>query len=252
MKCQWESFIKESFNSNPCFLTNSQIQQLHRRFGHPSVQRLHDVLDAAGHDVQRQILEFINKHCRHCQIYRKSPGRFRFTLKDDVQFNHTVYVDTMYIDDQPVLYVVDEATGYQAARFLGPKGGSAQNIYDILRLCWIDVYQGPPDWIVHDAGTNFMSKEFAQSARVMGSRVKPVPIEAHNSIGKTERYHALVRRAYRIIKDEVLDIGDDVVLQMAVKTVNDTAGPSGLVLTLLVYGAYPRLTEFDAPSPGIA
>jgi hypothetical protein len=46
----------------------------------------------------------------------------------------------------------------------------------------------------------------------MGLRVKLVPIEAHNSIGKTKRYYALVRRAYRIIKDEVLDISDDVVL----------------------------------------
>jgi hypothetical protein len=28
-------------------------------------------------------------------------------------------------------------------------------------------------------------------------------------------------------------------LQMAVKAVNDTAGPDGLVLTLLVFGTYP-------------
>ncbi|KAI2634264.1 hypothetical protein GGS26DRAFT_553076 [Hypomontagnella submonticulosa] len=30
---------------------------------------------------------------------------------------------------------------------------------------------------------------------------------------------------------------------MAVKAVNDTAGPDGLVPTLLVFGAYPRLVE---------
>ena len=29
---------------------------------------------------------------------------------------------------------------------------------------------------------------------------------------------------------------------MAVKAVNDTAGPDGLVPTLLVFGAYPRMT----------
>jgi hypothetical protein len=30
-----------------------------------------------------------------------------------------------------------------------------------------------------------------------------------------------------------------------VKAVNDTAGPNGLVPTLLVFGAYPRITDID-------
>ena len=38
---------------------------------------------------------------------------------------------------------------------------------------------------------------------------------------------------------------------MAVKAVNDTAGLDGLVLILLIFGAYPRLTSSDPPSPGI-
>jgi hypothetical protein len=40
-------------------------------------------------------------------------------------------------------------------------------------------------------------------------------------------------------------------LQMAVKAVNDTAGPNGLVPTLLVFGAYPRMTNDSPPSPSI-
>jgi hypothetical protein len=39
---------------------------------------------------------------------------------------------------------------------------------------------------------------------------------------------------------------------MAVKAVNDTTGLDGLVLTLLVFGAYPRMTEYDPPAPTIA
>jgi hypothetical protein len=34
-------------------------------------------------------------------------------------------------------------------------------------------------------------------------------------------------------------------LQMAFKAINDTVGLDGLVLTLLVYGAYPQITEHD-------
>jgi hypothetical protein len=35
---------------------------------------------------------------------------------------------------------------------------------------------------------------------------------------------------------------------MAVKVVNDTVGPNGLVPTLLVFGAYPRMTRLSALS----
>ena len=34
---------------------------------------------------------------------------------------------------------------------------------------------------------------------------------------------------------------------MAVKAINNTAGPDGIVLTLLVFGAYPQITDIDPP-----
>ena len=38
---------------------------------------------------------------------------------------------------------------------------------------------------------------------------------------------------------------------MAVKAVNDTAGPDGLIPTLLVFGAFPRLSNMDPPAPTV-
>ena len=38
---------------------------------------------------------------------------------------------------------------------------------------------------------------------------------------------------------------------MAVKAVNNTASPNGLVPTLLVYGAYLRISNLDSPAPSI-
>jgi hypothetical protein len=35
---------------------------------------------------------------------------------------------------------------------------------------------------------------------------------------------------------------------MAIKAVNDTTGPNGLVPTLLVYGAYLRISNLDPPA----
>jgi hypothetical protein len=36
---------------------------------------------------------------------------------------------------------------------------------------------------------------------------------------------------------------------MAIKAVNDTTSPNGLVPTLLVFGAYPQITKLDPPTP---
>ena len=87
---------------------------------------------------------------------------------------------------------------------------------------------------------------------MMGITTKTVPVEAHWSIGKVERYYAVLRRAYQIVSEELPDLDKEMALQMAVKAVNDTAGPNGLVPTLLVFGAFPRMSELDPPAPSIA
>ena len=38
---------------------------------------------------------------------------------------------------------------------------------------------------------------------------------------------------------------------MAVKAINNTASPNGLVPTLLVYGAYLRIGKLDPPTPSV-
>jgi hypothetical protein len=75
--------------------------------------------------------------------------------------------------------------------------------------------------------------------------VREVPVEAHNSIGKVERYYALLRRLYEILRDELQNekLDKEVILQMAVKAINDIVRPDGLVLTLLVFGLYLRITD---------
>jgi hypothetical protein len=82
----------------------------------------------------------------------------------------------------------------------------------------------------------------------MGTDVKETPTEAHNSIGLVERYHVPLRRAFDIIAKEMPQLEKEARLQMAVKAVNDTAGPDGLTPTLLVFGAFPRLSREDRPT----
>jgi hypothetical protein len=244
------TYIQTSFTLNPCFLTDTELRQLHRRFGHPSANKLYKVLERSGHEVDKQAIDHLTKFCSFCQKYGRSPGRFKFTLRKDLDFNHSIIVDIMYIDSSPILHIIDEATRFQAARWL--QNISAKHTWDMLRACWIDTYVGPPDYITTDAGKNFVSKEFNSHATAMAISIKTVPVEAHWSVGLVERAHAILRRTYQVISEELqAGITKDLILQMAVKAVNDTAGPDGLVPTLLVFGAYPRMTTLDPPAPSI-
>lgn len=87
----------------------------------------------------------------------------------------------------------------------------------------------------------------------MAITTKSVPVESHWSIGIVERYHAVLRRAYEIIMNDlaIIGISKEVGLQMVVKAINDTAGTDGLVPTLLVFGVYPRMHAMDPPAPSI-
>ena len=79
----------------------------------------------------------------------------------------------------------------------------------------------------------------------MGLKVKIIPIEAYNSVGIVKRYHRPIRKAYSIIIAKILNINKDMALQMAFIAINNIAGPSGLILTLLVYSAYLQITKHD-------
>ncbi|KAI1000129.1 hypothetical protein K3495_g8070 [Podosphaera aphanis] len=160
----------------------------------------------------------------------KSPGRLKFTLKNDYEFNYLIIINVLYIDRKPMLHVIDSSTNFDASRFL--TNMTTLTIWNTLCYCWIDTYQGPPHQIVHDAGKNFASDEFRQLAKSMSIDIKEVPVESHNSIGLVERYHALLRRAFNIIKEELKakKVGIDFILQMAQKAVNNSAEPDGIVL----------------------
>jgi plasmid replication initiation protein len=107
---------------------------------------------------------------------------------------------------------------------------------------------------VYNAKKNFTATEFKQLASSMSIEVKKVLIKAYNSVGLVERYHTLLRCIYKILKAELKDehINKEMILQMAVKAVNDLARSDGIVLTLLVFGSYLRITEIDPLSPTIA
>ncbi|KAF2175419.1 hypothetical protein K469DRAFT_724132 [Zopfia rhizophila CBS 207.26] len=167
-----------------------ELKRLHRRFGHPLVKKLTNLLQRANPEDLK---------CYACQISRTAPGRFRFRLKSDKEFNfnYEIIVDIFYLNNRP------------------------------------------PKTLRHNAGKNFTSSKFRLKAFSIAISVKEIPVKAYNSVGKIKQYHALLRRAFNIIRSE------------SVKAVNDTVEPNSLVPTLLVFRAYLRITKTSLLLPNV-
>jgi hypothetical protein len=70
-----------------------------------------------------------------------------------------------------------------------------------------------------------------------------VPVKAYNSIGKVEQYYSLLQQAYKILSSELLSVNKEAILQIVMKAINNSVRPDGIVPTLLVFRAYPRITR---------
>ncbi|POS85249.1 hypothetical protein EPUL_003471 [Erysiphe pulchra] len=147
------------------FETLFELRIIHRRWGHPSATRMWKVLQRAGHDAEFKTSHHLTKFFRECQLNANRPLRFKFTLRKDNEFNHTIYVGVVYLEDGPCMHVIDAATAFTAAEWLaGVDKEGAEEAWNAIRRCWIDVYIGPPEHIVHDAGKNFASSRFRRNA----------------------------------------------------------------------------------------
>jgi hypothetical protein len=106
----------ESFTYNLYFLTSIELRRLYRYFSHSSINRLKNILERAGHDINHNILKYLTKYYEYCQKHGKVPGRFKFNLQDDINFNYSIIVNIFYITGKPILYIVNEGIRYQAGQ----------------------------------------------------------------------------------------------------------------------------------------
>ena len=78
-----------------------------------------------------------------------------------------------------------------------------------------------------------------------------VSIEAYYSISMVKYYHELLQQVYSIISTKISDIEPDLASQIFFEIINNFVVSNRLVLTLLIFGAHPRMTELDRLSPSI-
>jgi hypothetical protein len=93
-----------------------------------------------------------------------------------------------------------------------------------------------------------MSKEFQSWSAEAGISCHPIAVEQASSMGIGERIHGPLRRTFLKLKLQHPTAPKELLLDVALKGYNDSAGINGLVPTVLVYGAFPKLPLKDDDS----
>jgi hypothetical protein len=77
------------------------------------------VLKRAGYDnINTYTIKHLTKFCKQCQLHAKSLGRFKFTIKDNCNFNYLVIVNILYLNRRLIIQAINKAIAFNAARFL--------------------------------------------------------------------------------------------------------------------------------------
>lgn len=223
--------------------TTVELGRLHKHFNHPQADRLSALLRrAGGGNVEagtRAKLEELTAACDVCQRLAQAPGRFRVAMpNDDVVFNRMVLMDLMYLDGRSVLHAVDKDTLFSAAAFT--RGEKLDELWQLYLHVWVHPYVGHPQVLHVDQAPQFKSPAWRALAASAGTELVLSGMESHNALGGGERYHAFLRTIYRKVRADNPGVHQEAALSTAVAAMNQTAGPHGLVPTLLVFGVIPR------------
>ena len=89
------------------------LQRLHTRWWHASEKRMADLLRAAGvPDGTIALLPKIVKSCRICRLWERPGRRPATSSRLTEHFNDVVQFDLLFIEGQPVIHLIDEATRF--------------------------------------------------------------------------------------------------------------------------------------------
>ena len=107
-----QNCIIEFFSCNFSFLIEIELRKLHKRFEHLLIKKLKNLLKRLNHEIDRSALKQLIKFCNSCQKHIKISKRFRFILRKNINFNHSIIVDVIFIKKSSMLYIIDKNIQY--------------------------------------------------------------------------------------------------------------------------------------------
>lgn len=146
-----------------------------------------------------------------------------------------------------MLHVVYVDTKFGAARFVSSE--ATKDIWRTFIDIWVSTHVGNPDGVPFNRGPQFANTLWKGLLHNHDIKAHLSGVESHNSLGFKERYQGFLLAVYLKAREDDADIDKEHSMSLVLKSVNDTAGPNGLVPTLLVFGTISRLPTSPTDLP---
>ena len=230
-------------------MTKKEIAiKLHRQFGHPPAIRLQKLLERSEYNPDTELLEAIHKTSEECEIclrYRNTPRRPVVGLPVASKFNQTVCMDIKFINNHPVIHLIDALTRYSAAGVLPSK--EPKGIINFIFRNWICIF-GPPERFLTDNGGEFANQELMDMAEAFNINLVTTPAESPWANGLCERYNSVLgEMTCKILEDVKCHIS--VAVAWAVNAKNCLHNIHGFSPSQLVFGYTPILPSVHVNKP---
>src|SRR6201990_1293693 len=201
----WEGNVKNSLEDKQ--ERNKILLRLHVQFGHPSKERLGDLIKDAyreemKEDMMRDIKADINELSDNCEIcirYKKTPSRPTVGLSLAKRYNETVSMDLGELEGSKFLVMLDLGTGYCQASWV--KSKEPKEIVGKIMERWISIF-GAPERILSENGLEFQNEELKLMCERFSIRQLVTAAESPWSNGSCEKMVGLLKDSMRKMKEE--------------------------------------------------
>ena len=126
-----------------------------------------------------------------------------------------------------------------AAYFLN--GDSVDAVWNVFMKRWVSPYLGYSDEVLCEKEPQVLSRRWEDILEMAGISKKTSGVESYKSPGAGKKYHYFLRIIFHKVTATYLYLHKHFALTLSFKALNDTAGREGLVTTLLVFEAVPRI-----------
>ena len=193
--------------------------------------------------MKKEVLKWVKRrfHCPIC-ARRKKPNSHRpGHLARHLGFNAVVGIDLVFVRRKVILNCVCWGTHYQMAMLLPNQEES--NVAKAFMAGWMK-YFGPPEMVVMDQGSEFVSKDFADVIGEWGVVMHMTDVRSPWQNSRTERAGATLKAVLHKLCDEQSAISEEefhMALDAAVWCRNQYFDRSGFSPCQRVFGRSMRV-----------
>ena len=224
----------------------TRLQKLHKKFAHPTAERLIKLLKESAKVKDDELfgeIKKITESCEFCKKHKKSAPRPTVGLPLSTKFNEVVAMDLKMLSDGTwFLHCIDTLTRFSVATTVESK--NREEIITKLFRFWISVF-GAPIKYFSDNGGEFNNYEFQSMCENLNITVKTTAAEAPWSNGMCERHNGILGNMAEKVMAQT-GCNAEIAICWATNAKNSLVNVYGFSPYQLVFGKNPNIPGITA------